>query len=64
MGENKLKVLKNYNLESVLPENRSTIICQLWNGFDNLYTALQDPTTDPIAFKNQARSWLTKFLTP
>ena len=27
--------IKNYNLESVLPENRSTIICQLWNDFDN-----------------------------
>jgi len=64
MGEDKLKVLKNFNLESVLPENRSTIIHQLWNGFDNLYTVLQDPTTDPIAFKNQAKSWLTKFLTP
>ena len=64
MGEDKLKVLRNYNLESVLPKNRSTIIRQLWNGFDNLYTTLQDPTTDPIAFKNQAKLWLTKFLTP
>lgn len=64
MGEDKLKVLRNYNLESVLPENRSTIIRQLWDGFDNLYTTLQDPTTDPIAFKNQAKSWLAKFLTP
>ncbi|CAJ0900386.1 7216_t:CDS:2 [Entrophospora sp. SA101] len=64
MGEDKLKVLKNFNLESVLPENRSTIIHQLWNGFDNLYTALQDPTTNPIVFKNQAKSLLTKFLTP
>ena len=41
MGEDKLKVLRNYNLESVLPKNRSTIIHQLWNGFDNLYTTLQ-----------------------
>ena len=64
MGEDKLKVLRNYNLESVLPKNRSTIIRQLWNGLDNLYTTLQDPTTDPIAFKNQAKLWLTKFLTP
>jgi hypothetical protein len=64
MGEDKLKVLKNYNLESVLSENRSTIIRQLWNDFDDLYTALQDTTTDPIAFKNQAKLWLIKFLTP
>ena len=64
MGEDKLKVLKNYNLESILPENRATIIRQLWNDFCDLYTALLNPRTDPIAFKNQAKLWLTKFLTP
>lgn len=36
----------------------------MWDDFDDLYTALQDPTTDPIAFKSQAKLWLTKFLTP
>ena len=51
-------------MESVLPENRAIIICQLWDDFDDLYTALQDPTTDPIVFKSQAKLWLTKFLTP
>ena len=45
MGGDKLK---NYNLESVLPENRAIIIRQLWNDFDDLYTTLQDPMTDPI----------------
>jgi len=64
MGGDKLKVLKNYNLESVLPENRAIIIRQLWDDFDDLYTALQDPMTDPIVFKSQAKLWLTKFLTP
>ncbi|CAH1757064.1 14414_t:CDS:2 [Entrophospora sp. SA101] len=51
MDEDKLKVLKNYNLESVLPENRALIIHQLWYDFDDLYTALQDLTTNPIVFK-------------
>src|SRR6266511_6359631 len=43
MGEDKLKVLKNYNLESILHENRATIIRQLWNDFCDLYTALLNP---------------------
>ncbi|CAH1769088.1 4572_t:CDS:1, partial [Entrophospora sp. SA101] len=51
MGGDKLKVPKNYNLKSVLPENRAIIICQLWDDFDDIYTALQDLTTNPIAFK-------------
>ncbi|CAH1771504.1 13768_t:CDS:1, partial [Entrophospora sp. SA101] len=48
----KLKVLKNCNLENILPGNKATIIHQLWNNFGGLYTALQDLKTDPIAFNN------------
>nr|CAG8440954.1 3975_t:CDS:1 [Entrophospora candida] len=55
MGGDKLKVLKNYNLESVLPENRAIIIYQLWDDFDELYTALQNLRTNPIVFKSQAK---------
>ncbi|CAJ0910258.1 9325_t:CDS:2 [Entrophospora sp. SA101] len=64
MGGDKMKVLKNFDIESILPKNRSDLIRELWNGFDILYTALKDSTTDPVFFKNQAKLWLNKFLTP
>nr|CAG8580865.1 1029_t:CDS:2 [Entrophospora candida] len=31
------------------------IIPVLWDDFDDIYTALQDLTTNPIAFKSQAK---------
>ncbi len=64
MGEDKMKVLKNFDIESVLPKNRSDLIHELWNDFDILYTALRDSTTDPAFLKNKAKLWLNKFLTP
>ena len=51
-----MKVLKNFDIESVLPKDRSILIRELWNDFD--------PTTNLDSFKNQAKLWLTKFLTP
>jgi len=59
-----MKVLKNFNIESVLPKSRSNLIRELWNDFDILYTALTDSKTDPIFLKNKAKLWLNKFLTP
>ena len=64
MGEDKMKVLKNFDIESILPKNRSDLIRELWNDFDRLYTALRDSTTDPNFFKIQAKLWLNKFLIP
>ena len=34
MGEDKMKVLKNFDIESVLPKDRSDLIHELWNDFD------------------------------
>src|SRR5947207_5924245 len=60
MGDDKLKVLQFFDLTKILSRRRATIIKNLWNKFHELY----NPTTKAEDFKNDAKSWLTLFLTP
>ena len=62
MGDDKLKVLYNFDLSKILPSNRAILVCQLWNQFVQLYAELNNPTTTGIQFKQNAIAWLQLFL--
>lgn len=64
MGEDKLKVLKDFNLSVCLYTHRARKVRELWDGFYALYQAVKNPLTDPVKFKDDARNWLHLFLTP
>ncbi|GBC16432.1 hypothetical protein GLOIN_2v1478248 [Rhizophagus irregularis DAOM 181602=DAOM 197198] len=64
MGDDKLKVLQFFNLTKILPRRRATMIRDLWNKFYELYIKMKDPITKAEDFKNDAKNWLTLFLTP
>jgi hypothetical protein len=64
MGQDKLKVLRYFNLETILESTRAKMIRKLWNEFDNLYIALKNEYTDPTEFQSAAKAWLKYFLTP
>lgn len=64
MGQDKLKVLRNFNLETILEPIRAKMIKKLWDGFDNLYNTLKNEHTNPTEFQLAAKEWLNYFLTP
>jgi len=64
MGDDKLKVLENFNLKKILPPSRADKIRQLWDGFKWLYHAFKSKNYDPQQFKFEAEEWLELFLTP
>jgi len=64
MGQDKLKVLRYFNLKTILESTRAKMIRKLWNEFDNLYIALKNEYTDPTEFQSAAKAWLNYFLTP
>ncbi|RHZ53505.1 hypothetical protein Glove_441g3 [Diversispora epigaea] len=64
VGEDKKKVLEHFNLELLFRPSRATLIRKLWDEFNLLYCALKNKKTNPLEFKNQAKDWLTLFLTP
>src|SRR5438034_5324165 len=64
MGQDKLKVLRNFNLEIIFEPTRAKMIRKLWDDFNNLYSALKNECTDPIEFQSAAKAWLNYFLMP
>jgi hypothetical protein len=64
MGEDKLKVLRFFNLSTVFQRNRADIIRNLWNKFYELYIKMKASNTNTEIFRNEAKEWLTLFLTP
>ncbi|GBC03881.1 hypothetical protein RclHR1_05390003 [Rhizophagus clarus] len=64
MGNDKLKVLQFFDLTKILSRRRAAIVRDLWDKFYELYIKMKDPTTNAEDFKNDAKNWLTLFLTP
>ncbi|CAG8671306.1 284_t:CDS:2, partial [Racocetra fulgida] len=51
MGDDKIKVLRFFNLELLFSKSRAYLIRKLWSNFYNLYKAIQDKKTNPLQFK-------------
>nr|CAG8645135.1 4962_t:CDS:2 [Entrophospora candida] len=64
MGDNKLKVLQEFNFNNLFCQSRAILIRQLWDKFYELYTSLLDITTTGDEFENEAKKWIELFLTP
>uniref|UniRef100_U9T8A2 Transposase domain-containing protein n=1 Tax=Rhizophagus irregularis (strain DAOM 181602 / DAOM 197198 / MUCL 43194) TaxID=747089 RepID=U9T8A2_RHIID len=64
MGEDKEKVLKNFNFRVVFAEERAFLINQLWRNFYELYNNMKSQKINPSHFADQAKQWLDLFLTP
>ncbi|RIB19233.1 hypothetical protein C2G38_2036209 [Gigaspora rosea] len=64
MGEDKLIVLKNFDLNPIFPEERANLIRNLWNNFYELYENLKNSNISGDIFKQKAKTWLQLFLTP
>jgi len=64
MGDDKIKVLKEFNLKLLFPPSRASKIRELWNKFSDLYDALRNVDTDPEDFETSAKEWLNLFLSP
>src|SRR5204862_461805 len=50
MGDDKLRVLRNFNLAKLFDPERAALIRSLWNGFAELYDLLGEKKTDPQYF--------------
>ncbi|CAG8605427.1 29219_t:CDS:2 [Gigaspora margarita] len=57
MGENKIKVLKNFNLNLLFIPSRAAKIRNLWDKFSQLYDNLQDNSTDPNVFEKATKEY-------
>ncbi|PKK74670.1 hypothetical protein RhiirC2_774502 [Rhizophagus irregularis] len=64
MGDDKETVLKFFNLKLLFKPSCTRLIRNLWDQFYQLYCALRNETTNPMQLKQQARDWLSLFLTP
>jgi hypothetical protein len=64
MGNDKLKVLQFFDLTKIFSRQRANVIRNLWNKFYDLYIKMKDQTTKAEDFQNDAKNWLTLFLTP
>ncbi len=64
MGDDKLKVLKNFNLGQILPPTRAKKIRELWNRFNQIYFNLKSKDYDVQQFQFEVEDWLELFLTP
>ena len=64
MGEDKIKVLKEFNLGLLFSPSRAMKIRELWNKFSDLYDDLRNDNTNPEDFKKSAKKWLALFLLP
>ncbi|GES80501.1 hypothetical protein GLOIN_2v1783867 [Rhizophagus clarus] len=58
MGDDKKKVLKNFNFMRILPSSRAKAIRQLWDRFYQVYLNLQLKNYDPQQFQFEAEDWL------
>lgn len=64
MGDDKLKVLKFFDLSKIFTKNRASIIRELWDKFYELYRMIKNPETKGENFQHHAKNWLTLFLLP
>ncbi|PKC53555.1 hypothetical protein RhiirA1_479071 [Rhizophagus irregularis] len=62
MGDDKLCVLRNFNLTKLFDPERAALIKSLWDGFAELYDLLGEKTTDPQYFRLKAKVWCELFL--
>ena len=62
MGDDKLCVLRNFNLTKLFDPECATLIKSLWNGFAELYDLLGEKRTDPQYFRLKAKAWQELFL--
>ncbi|GBC38066.2 hypothetical protein GLOIN_2v1488672 [Rhizophagus irregularis DAOM 181602=DAOM 197198] len=62
MGDDKLRVLRNFNLAKLFDPERAALIKSLWNGFAELYDLLGEIKTDPQYFRLKAKVWYELFL--
>ena len=63
MGDDKLKVLRNFNLYQILPPSRARKIRELWDRFNQIYLNLKLKDYDPQQFQFEVEDWLELFLT-
>jgi len=62
MGDDKLRVLQNFNLTKLFDLERAALIKSLWDGFAELYDLLGKKETDPQLFRLKAKAWYELFL--
>jgi hypothetical protein len=62
MGDDKLCVLRNFNLTKLFDPERAALIKSLWDGFAELYDILGEKKTDPQYFQLKAKAWYELFL--
>ncbi|CAG8618987.1 9355_t:CDS:1 [Gigaspora margarita] len=63
-GDDRLKILKNFNLNIIFAFQRATIIRELWDSFIDLYNNIHNKSnTTGNQFHQKARQWLKLILT-
>ena len=62
MGDDKLCVLRNFDLTKLFNSERASLIKSLWIGFAELYDLLGEKETDPQYFCLKAKIWYELFL--
>ncbi|UZO20190.1 uncharacterized protein OCT59_011446 [Rhizophagus irregularis] len=63
MGDDKKKVLKNFNFKRILPSSRANAIRELWDHFHQIYLNLKLKNFDAQQFRFEAEDWLELFKT-
>ncbi|PKY33341.1 hypothetical protein RhiirB3_494633, partial [Rhizophagus irregularis] len=61
MGDDKKKVLKNFNFKRILPPSRAKAIQELWDRFHQVYLNLKLKDYDAQQFRFEAEDWLELF---
>ncbi|GBC29124.2 hypothetical protein GLOIN_2v1783867 [Rhizophagus irregularis DAOM 181602=DAOM 197198] len=61
MGDDKKKVLKNFNFKRILPSSRANAIRELWDHFHQIYLNLKLKNYDAQQFRFEAEDWLELF---
>ncbi|GBC35838.1 hypothetical protein GLOIN_2v1761734 [Rhizophagus irregularis DAOM 181602=DAOM 197198] len=62
MGNDKLCVLRKFNLAKLFDPKRAALIRSLWNGFAELYDLLGERETNSHYFRLKAKEWYELFL--
>jgi len=62
MGDDKLCVLRKFDLTKLFDSERAALIKSLWDGFAELYDLLGKRETDPQIFRLKAKAWYELFL--
>ena len=61
MGDDKLRVLQNFDLAKLFDSERAALIKSLWDGFAELYDLMGKKETDPQYFHIKAKAWTSYF---